>query len=61
MEADEPDLKFEGLSLWVLGQFPDHNEYWDGNWLNVRVRVETRAAVETCGPIPLWSNTKVRD
>jgi hypothetical protein len=53
MEAEEPDLKFAGFSLWVLSrQFPDHDDYWDGNWLNVRVRVEARgAAVEVRGPI----------
>src|SRR5262245_32494289 len=53
MEAGEPDIKFAGFSLWVLNrQFPARNDYWDGNWLNVRVRVEARgAAVEVCGPI----------
>jgi hypothetical protein len=37
----------------VLGrQFPDQNDYWDGNWLNVWVRVEaTEAVVEAHGPI----------
>ena len=50
---DEPDLGLAGLSIWVLGrQFPDQNDYWDGNWLNVRVRVEpTGATVEAHGPI----------
>jgi hypothetical protein len=42
MEAGEPDLKFAGFSLWVLGrQFPDHNDYGDGNWLNVWVDIVT--------------------
>jgi len=51
--GEEPDLQLAGLSLWVLGrQFPDQNEYWDGNWLNVRVRVEAPGAVvEAHGPI----------
>jgi hypothetical protein len=50
---DEPDLGLAGLSIWVVGrQFPDQNDYWDGNWLNVRVRVEaTGATVEARGPI----------
>jgi len=50
---EEPDLQLAGLSLWVLGrQFPDQNDYWDGNWLNVRVRVEAaEAVVEAHGPI----------
>lgn len=48
-----PDLQLAGLSIWVLGrQFPDQNDYWDANWLNVRVRVEaTQAIVEVHGPI----------
>jgi hypothetical protein len=50
---EEPDLKLAGLSIWVLGrQFPHQNDYWDGNWLNVRVRVEaTGTTVEAQGPI----------
>jgi len=51
--CEEPDLKLAGLSVWILGrQFPDNDDYWDGNWLNVRVRVEaTGAIVEAQGPI----------
>jgi len=31
-----PDLKLEGLQIWVHGrQFPDLDDYWDGNWLRV--------------------------
>jgi len=31
-----PDLKLEGLQIWVHGrQFPDAADYWDGNWLRV--------------------------
>jgi hypothetical protein len=31
-----PDLKLEGLQIWVQGrQFPDSHDYWDGNWLRV--------------------------
>lgn len=37
----EPDLRIEGLSLWIHGrQFPDAEEYWDGDWLNVTARYE---------------------
>ena len=41
------------FSLWVLGRrFPDANDYWDGNWLNVRARVEAPGAlVEAQGAI----------
>jgi len=42
----EPDLKLGGFSLWVYGrQFPDANDYWDGNWLNVRARAEAFGAL----------------
>jgi len=49
----EPDLRFCGLSLYVdRRQFPDASDYWDGNWLMIRVRMETLGAlVECAGPI----------
>ena len=29
-------LKIDGLALWIHGrQFPDANDFYDGNWLNV--------------------------
>ena len=51
--SEEPDLRLAGLSIWVLGrQFADYDDYWDGNWLNVWVRVEaTGAVVEAQRPI----------
>jgi hypothetical protein len=53
MQAEEPDLKLAGLSLWVFGrQFPDANDYWDGNWINIRARVEASGAfVEALGAL----------
>src|SRR5262249_19116286 len=46
MQPVEPDLKLDGFSLWVLGrQFPGANDHWDGNWLNVRARVEAPGAL----------------
>jgi hypothetical protein len=46
MHSVEPDLKLGGFSLWVFGhQFPNATDYWDGNWLNVRARVEAPGAV----------------
>jgi hypothetical protein len=53
MDPCKPDLKFADFSLWVLErEFPDRSDYWDGNWLIVRARVETiGATVEACGPI----------
>ena len=48
----EPNLKFGGFSLWVAGQqFPESHDFWDGNWLEVRVRTEAPGAyVEHLGP-----------
>ena len=47
----DADLKLFGFSLWVLGrQFAESKDYWDGNWLNVRARVEVPGArVEHAG------------
>jgi hypothetical protein len=46
MQSVEPDLKLGGFSLSVFGhQFPNATDYWDGNWLNVRARVEAPGAV----------------
>lgn len=52
-EADEPDFTLAGLSLWIHGrQFPASDDYWDGNWLVVRARVEAPGALVECsGPI----------
>jgi hypothetical protein len=31
-----PDIALAGLQIWVHGrQFPDAQDYWDGNWLNI--------------------------
>jgi hypothetical protein len=55
MNSVEPDLKLGGFSLWVLGrQFPDAEDYWDGNWLSVRALVEAPGAmVRAEGPLVL--------
>ena len=48
-----PDVKLAGLQIWVHGrQFPDHQDYWDGNWLNVTVHCGgAGASVWASGPI----------
>lgn len=34
-ELGQPDIDLAGLKLWIHGyQYPDSNDYWDGNWLN---------------------------
>ena len=51
--TDDPDLRLGGFSLWVNGrQFPDLNDYWDGNWLRVEALVKADGArVRATGPI----------
>jgi hypothetical protein len=51
----ELDLKLGGFSLWVLGrQFPNAEDYWDGNWLSLRALVEAPGAmVRAEGPLVL--------
>ena len=45
----EPDLRLGSLSIWVDGRlFPDASDYDDGNWLNVRARMEAPGAVVKC-------------
>ena len=35
-DLGEPDLKVAGFQLWVHGrQFPESEDYYDGNWLRV--------------------------
>jgi hypothetical protein len=52
-ELEDPDLTMAGLKLWVHGrQFPDQEDYWDGNWLDVTARcVAEGATVSVSGPI----------
>lgn len=49
----EPDLKLDGLSLWVRGRaIPDASDYWDGNWLTVRATMQVgQSSVTTEGSI----------
>lgn len=53
LSAADPDLQFFGFSLWIdRRQFPDARDYWDGNWLMVRARMQASLAVVRCeGPI----------
>jgi hypothetical protein len=49
----EPDIKMGGLQIWVHGrQYPDADDYWDGNWLNVTAHCgASGASVWTSGAI----------
>jgi hypothetical protein len=48
-----PDIKLDGLQIWIHGrQFPQEEDYWDGNWLNVTAHCGSHGAdVWTSGPI----------
>jgi hypothetical protein len=49
---DEPDVRLGALSLWGRSrQFDASDDYWDGNWIDVRARIDAPGArVETSGP-----------
>jgi hypothetical protein len=67
----EPDIKLVGLKIWVHGrEFPDMQDYWDGNWLLVTAHCEAAgASIWVSGPIFcahdlarwLTSSEKMRD
>lgn len=48
-----PDISFAGLQVWLHGrQFPEAEDYWDGNWLNVTAHCDDEGAdVWVGGPI----------
>jgi len=62
METElEPDLKLLGLSIWVDGrQFPGNPDYFDGNWLNVRARMEAPSATVRCAGSILMTSDSLR-
>nr|WP_290222152.1 hypothetical protein [Trichocoleus desertorum] len=40
-----PDIKLEGLQIWIhCRQFPNEEDYWDGNWLNITAHCGTHGA-----------------
>lgn len=47
-----PDIELEGSQMWIHGrQFPNDEDYWDGNWLNVTAHCGSHGAnVWTGGP-----------
>jgi hypothetical protein len=49
----QPDIELKGLQIWIHArQFPNEDDYWDGNWLNVTAHCSTHeASVWTSGPI----------
>lgn len=53
-----PALKFVGLQLWIHGrQFPEAQDFWDGNWLNVTAHCGANgASVWASGAIVMVSD-----
>ena len=48
--SDDPSLRIAGLSIWIDNrQFPGASDYYDGNWLNMRARMEAPGATVKCG------------
>jgi hypothetical protein len=42
----DPDLKLGGFSLWTLTRaHPASEDFWDGNWLVARAKVQTSGAL----------------
>lgn len=48
----DPDLMIAGLKVWVLRrQYPDSDDYWDGNWVEVDATCEADGShVRARGP-----------
>lgn len=48
----DADIHLAGLEIWVQRrQFPDSNDYWDGNWIVVNARCSKEgASVHASGP-----------
>jgi hypothetical protein len=53
MHHSDPDIRLDEFSLWIFGrQFPASEDYWDGNWLNVKAEVRASdATVRASGAI----------
>ena len=45
-KLQNPDFCIGGLEVWIYGrQFPESDDYWDGNWLNVVARCTANSSV----------------
>lgn len=66
MEED-PSISIGPLKIWILGrQFPEHQDYWDGNWLNVTAlcegngsRVKVSGSFIHLGELKQWKEALV--
>jgi len=52
-EAGPPDFKIAGFQVWIRDrQYPDAQDYWDGNWLHALAHCRAAGAeVWSSGPI----------
>jgi hypothetical protein len=50
---EDPQLQISGLRIWIHGrQFPNSDDYWDGNWLRVTAECRSQGSrVRVHGPI----------
>ena len=47
--CERPDIEIAGLRIWIHGrQFPNSQDYWDGNWLHVTVHCSAKGADVRC-------------
>ncbi|WP_068074602.1 WapI family immunity protein [Novosphingobium lentum] len=58
--SNNPDLCFLGFSLWIdQREYPAASDYFDGNWLTVRARMEASGAYVECGgPVLMTTDIK---
>jgi hypothetical protein len=48
----DPDISLAGLKIWIHSrQFPNSDDYWDGNWVNASASMSARGArIEVTAP-----------
>lgn len=53
IQLGKPAIEISGLKIWVHGrQFPDMEDYWDGNWLRITAHCGAQgSSVWASGPI----------
>jgi len=60
MMEEDPNITLAPLKIWISGrQFPDHQDYWDGNWLIATALIEGEGSrVQVRGPFLHLSELK---
>ena len=45
-KLQNPDFCIGGLEVWIYGrQFPESDDYWDGNWLDITAKCTSEGAI----------------